>query len=87
MMKLKQLPVTVEAAKWDGKNISELQSLTIGSPTNKRVSLGPCKKVVILHTVYGNSMIYIGDFLVKDPSGDVQVCNRELAPKLYGAVA
>lgn len=84
-MKAKQLPVVVDVVMWNGKNLQELKALADGNADRKHITLGADRKVAVLHSYYGISMAFIGDYVLKNPAGEIQICKADAFRRTYAS--
>ncbi len=72
----------IEAVQWDG----ELTSITILFLPGEVIKTNKDYTVLLLDTLNGEVKVQIGDWLIKEPDGEIHRCSPELFVKVYRRV-
>ena len=79
-MKYRKKPVTIEAIKWTGDNLSEVIALG-----NTRIIVRD-NNVLIIPTLEGDHEAQIGDMIIKGIKGELYPCKPDIFDATYDAV-
>ena len=79
-MKYRKKPVTIEAIKWTGDNLSE--GIAFG---NTRIIVRD-NNVLIIPTLEGDHEAQIGDMIIKGIKGELYPCKPDIFDATYDAV-
>lgn len=79
-MKYRKKPVTIEAIKWTGNNLSEI--IAFG---NTRIIVRD-NNVLIIPTLEGDHEAQIGDMIIKGIKGELYPCKPDIFDATYDAV-
>lgn len=84
MAKYRKKPVVINAIRWDGSNIVELNEMAgIDFATNYgRENDGALK----IHTLEGTMHVAIGDWVIKGVRGELYPCKHEIFAETYEVV-
>lgn len=79
-MKYRKKPVTIEAIKWTGDNISEI--IVFGG---SRIIVRD-NNVLVIPTLEGDHEAQIGDMIIKGIKGELYPCKPDIFDATYDAV-
>lgn len=82
----KKKPVVIEAVQWNGKNINEIKDFG-GEDIDVKVTKSIFELVssVTIHTLKGDIIASVGDYIIKGASGEYYLCKPELFNEIYEA--
>lgn len=80
-LQYKKRPEIIEAIKYDGTNLDEINVFTKDDP--KIVSIDKHEGYLYLQSTKGCVNVYIGDYVAKDMLGKIKVCNGKVFEALY----
>ena len=84
MAKYRKRPVVIEAIKWTGDNLKEIQNFAKGFreiTTSKHF-----KNRLAIITLEGTMTVSVGDFIIKEVLGEVYPCKPYIFEKTYEAI-
>ena len=79
MTKFRKKPVVIEALKWEGNNLSEIQAFC-------KVSNILVGDQIIINTLEGIMKTNIGDWIIKGVAGEFYPCKPDIFEATYEAV-
>ena len=86
--KYRKRPIVIEAIKWTGANIDEIESFA--GYNNIIFALGVCSEdgvsELYIKTLEGNHKAIIGDFIIKGIAGEFYPCKSDIFLKTYERV-
>ena len=91
-MLYRKKPVVVEAIQWNGLNLKEIEDFAGQAldyeiyDTAYQASVAPPKARVIIHTLEGDHVATVGDYIIKGVKGEFYPCKPEIFAETYEAV-
>jgi len=79
MTKFRKKPVVIEALKWEGNNLSEIQAFY-------KVSNILAGDQIIINTLEGIMKANVGDWIIKGVTGEFYPCKPDIFEATYEAV-
>ena len=80
MTKFRKKPVVIEALKWEGNNLSEIQAFC-------KVSNILVWDQIIINTLGGEAnLVSVGDWIIKGVAGEFYPCKPDIFEATYEAV-
>ena len=80
MTKFRKKPVVIEALKWEGNNLSEIQAFY-------KVSNILAGDQIIINTLGGGAnLVSVGDWIIKGVAGEFYPCKSDIFEATYEAV-
>ena len=77
--KYRKKPVIIEAIKWNGENLSEIDEFTRGKVKNH-------ESVLIIPTLEGDMYASLNDYIIKGINGEFYPCKPDIFAKTYEEV-
>ena len=77
--KYRKKPVIIEAIRWTGKNLSEIDNFMGGTVENKGTTL-------VIHTLEGDMTASVGDYIIKGVHGEFYPCKPDIFEQTYEVV-
>ena len=77
--KYRKKPVTIEAIRWNGENLSEIDEFTEGKVNNH-------ESVLIIPTLEGDMYASLNDYIIKGVNGEFYPCKPYIFAKTYDEV-
>lgn len=77
--KYRKKPVTIEAIKWNGENLSEIDEFTESKVKNH-------ESVLIIPTLEGDMYASLSDYIIKGVNGEFYPCKPDIFAKTYEEV-
>lgn len=91
-MKYRKKPVIVEAIQWTGLNLSEIKEF-VGDDLKYDINdtawrVGACAPHVdmTIHTLEGDHICTVGDYIIKGVNGEFYPCKPDIFEKTYEKV-
>ena len=91
-MLYRKKPVIVEAIQWNGLNLKEIEDF-VGQAldyeiydTAYQAGVAPPKVRVIIHTLEGDHVATVGDYIIKGVQGEFYPCKPDIFTKTYEAM-
>jgi hypothetical protein len=76
-------PIKVRATQWTGSNLSEVESLC--GNVDRYISL--IRDVIVIHSSYGDSLVSVGDYIIKESNGSLRACKADVFEATYKIAA
>ena len=83
-MKVRQKPIILDAVKWTGENVAELEALTGPGAPPRIVQQHDGRLLVITHE--GSRIAKVGDWVLRSSQGALSVCTDEVYTQTYDAL-
>lgn len=84
--KYRKKPVVIEAVKWDGKNLRELEKF-VGDKLESSIDIHNAVNVDIwINTLEGRMFADRGDYIIKGVNGEFYPCKPDVFNKTYEKV-
>jgi hypothetical protein len=71
--------VKVRATQWTGSNLFEVESLC----GNVDRDISVIKDRIIIHSTSGDSLVSIGDYIIKEGNGSLRACKADVFKATY----
>jgi hypothetical protein len=81
-MRFTKKPVTIDAVKWTGTNMSEIRDFTDGSAKFQEDMLS-MTMLLAIPTLEGNHTAKIGDMIIKGVAGEFYPCKPDIFEQTY----
>ena len=91
-MKYRKKPVEIEAIKWNGLNLNEVEEFAGKSLIYNindaawRVGEAPVMVDMKIKTLEGNMNVSIGDYIIKGIQGEFYPCKPDIFEQTYDAI-
>jgi len=83
-MRYRKKPVVIEAIKWTGNNLEEIQNFALGF-TKHDIEEGK-ETYLYIHTLEGHHKASIGDMIIKGIKGEFYPCKPDIFAATYEPV-
>lgn len=88
-MKYRKKPVVIEAVRWTGENVGEINGFC--NPVKdfhivRNTIWSKDKKTLLIKTLEGNHLASVGDYIIKGVNGEFYPCNPDVFAKTYERV-
>jgi len=84
MAKFRKKPVVIEAVRWTGTNLKEIENFYIGAEFN--VGPGVIHREVFIRTLEGTMIATEGDWIIKGVRGEFYPCKPDIFTATYEPV-
>lgn len=88
-MKYRKKPIEVEAVRWTGENLKEIETFCGKSLIHDIIDIakGRPYKLIVIKTLKGNMIAFEGDYIIKDiSSGEFYLCKSDIFKMTYEEV-
>lgn len=82
MMKYRKKPVVIDAVKWTGGNIQDIDAMA----PSREYYMDAATGNLIIHTLEGDHRANIGDWIIKGVKGELYPCRWDIFEETYEPV-
>lgn len=87
MAQYRKKPVVIEALQWNGNNFDEIKNFTNGKVRYysyyEKNEYGESKNVLVIPTLEGDMMAWIGDYIIRGVKGEYYPCKPYIFEETY----
>lgn len=83
-MRYRKKPVVIDAVKWLGNNLIDLDDLAEGSDIDRPIKI--VGSSLMISTLEGDMKASIGDYVIKGVQGELYPCKPDIFEQTYEAL-